>query len=164
MSRWPVRTFEERFDSHVNKTDGCWLWTASTNNAGYGQIQRGDTMVLAHRASYERYCGPIPAGLGVLHHCDTRRCVRPDHLFVGTGVDNMQDALSKGRIKLPVVPVGEASPHAKIRAVDVIAIRSAERAGSETHNQFCKRLGKQFGVSRSQVFSILTRRSWRSLP
>jgi hypothetical protein len=52
---------------------------------------------LAHRMSWEMHFGPIPEGMLVLHHCDVRRCVRPDHLFLGTARDNTRDMIAKGR-------------------------------------------------------------------
>lgn len=83
---------------------GCWLWMAGTSLAGYGQISSSEATrrkeVYAHRLSWEIHCGPIPEKLFVLHSCDTPLCVNPDHLFLGTHRDNMQDALRKGRLKL----------------------------------------------------------------
>lgn len=101
----PVAT---RFWAKVEKTDGCWLWRASLNGNGYGQfaltavrLPNGKMppghMRIASRVAWELENGPIPAGMSVLHHCDNRRCVRPDHLFIGTQSDNMRDAFQKGR-------------------------------------------------------------------
>ena len=78
------KTYEERFWSRVQKTDGCWLWTAGKNNNGYGWFKVNGKMVLAHRFSYELHIGPIPEGL-VLDHvkargCTNRTCVNPAHL------------------------------------------------------------------------------------
>lgn len=72
-------TTEERIFSHVNKTSGCWLWTASTS-CGYGQMGIGKRMYRVHRLTYALAFGPIPNGFHVHHKCEVRRCVNPDHL------------------------------------------------------------------------------------
>lgn len=86
----------DRFWEKVNKTDTCWLWTA-TKVAGYGQFRPDGENILAHRYSYTIHKGEIPTGLFVLHSCDNRACVNPDHLSTGTHVQNMHDMLAKGR-------------------------------------------------------------------
>jgi len=94
------RTPSERLWSRVVKTDECWLWTGTITTSGYGQLSRGrhaEGYVAAHRLAWELTHGPVPTGLWVLHHCDVRNCVRPDHLFLGTTTDNMRDMAQKGR-------------------------------------------------------------------
>jgi HNH endonuclease len=90
-----------RFWAKVNRQPhGCWLWTGATaGHMGYGTIGAGGgTKLVAHRLSWElHHRKPIPDGMLVCHHCDTPRCVRPDHLFLGTHDDNMLDAAVKGR-------------------------------------------------------------------
>ena len=97
------RPLAERFWPKVQKGDGCWIWTAGGDRTtGYGRIRigtRGTLQALAHRVAWELTYGPVPEGLIVCHHCDNPRCVRPDHLFVGTYVDNMRDAEAKGRMQ-----------------------------------------------------------------
>jgi len=65
-----------RFMAKVEKTDGCWLWTAHKNRQGYGAFDR----VMAHRWSYNHFVGPIPEDLVLDHLCRNRACVNPDHL------------------------------------------------------------------------------------
>lgn len=95
----------ERFERFFVKGTDCWIWQGSILNSygqftigGYGRFKFKGRMQFAHRISWRLYIGPIPIELGVLHECDVRPCVRPDHLFLGTQEDNLQDAASKGRL------------------------------------------------------------------
>ena len=88
----------EKFWNCVQKSDGCWLWTKSTDRGGYGRVWTGLGNVLAHRFSWEiHHRQQIPNNLHVLHKCDTPKCVNPDHLWIGTHQDNMADMMSKRR-------------------------------------------------------------------
>src|SRR5438309_473232 len=86
-----------RFWSKVQKTDTCWLWLGAPHHGGYGRIHDGKKVVEAHRFSYEFFKGPIPEGMFVCHSCDVPACVNPNHLWVGTCFDNVQDCINKGR-------------------------------------------------------------------
>lgn len=70
----------DRFWDKVEKTDGCWVWTASKNGDGYGQFRIGSRMCKAHRVAYELEIGQIPDNKEIDHTCRNRACVRPDHL------------------------------------------------------------------------------------
>ena len=88
---------DKRFWSKVKKTDGCWLWTGHLDYQGYGDFTIGRKQrYRAHRYSVI-LDGRDPTGKYVCHHCDNPSCVRPDHLFIGTPLDNMQDKMKKGR-------------------------------------------------------------------
>jgi len=78
---------------------GCWLWQGSTTGRGYGDFRSNGTHWLLHRFMWLKYKGPIPEGMHVLHMCDVRLCCNPDHLFLGTNADNIQDSMNKGRRK-----------------------------------------------------------------
>lgn len=94
---WP--SLAERFDGqHVIVAEsGCWIWTGHMSATGYGQIKESYATKAAHRVSWELKNGPIADGLFVCHRCDVRCCVNPDHLFLGTCKDNVQDMHKKGR-------------------------------------------------------------------
>jgi len=81
----------------INKETGCWEWTASSRGNEYGCIKIDGKAVDAHRVSYALFIDDIPDGMYVCHKCDNKRCVNPDHFFLGTGRDNTKDAIEKGR-------------------------------------------------------------------
>ena len=83
--------------SAINESTGCWEWSLSRQRNGYGQIKYGGKMRRAHRVSFEAFNGPIPYGMEVMHKCDNRGCVNPDHLSIGTHRENMLDIDAKGR-------------------------------------------------------------------
>ena len=134
----------------------CIFWTGTKTPTGYGMLWKKDTQprghrVYAHREAYEQANGAIPAGLSVLHRCDTPSCVNPEHLFLGTQRDNMFDAVRKGRVSI-IFARGENNPRAKLSDDDAAANRIALRPG-ELHREIAAR----FSISRSLVSLIGSR-------
>lgn len=150
----------DRFWSKVDKsagTDGCWLWVGCRLKTGYGKFHLNGKTVRAHRLAYEMLVGPIPRGLLVCHHCDTRLCVKPDHLFVGTDGDNARDAAKKGRFR---DIAGEKNYTAKLRAADIPIIRHRLSSGQEP----CRAIARDYGVSRFTIADINSGRAWKCVP
>jgi len=96
---WAKVDMNGAIPEHLPELGGCWLWTAARHRNGYGQTVRVDgSTVLAHRLSYElHHTVRLTRAECVLHRCDNRVCVRPDHLFLGTHADNVRDMIAKGR-------------------------------------------------------------------
>lgn len=92
----------ERLERFQVKGDECWGWTGAKDGGGYGMISNrdagNDSPEKAHRVSYEKENGAPPGELFVCHKCDNPECTNPEHLFLGTQKDNMQDCSSKGRL------------------------------------------------------------------
>lgn len=143
-----------RFWEKVRVTPGCWLWQASTNPRGYGVFGLHGKTPLAHRVSWELHNQPVPAGLWVLHRCDTPSCVNPDHLWLGTHEENMKDMAAKRRGRSGH-PMGVLAYHAKLTAEQARTIRQLRAAGVLQ----CE-LAMQFGVHRSTVQEISRGRTY----
>lgn len=92
----PFKRFLKSYKT--NETSGCWIWTGAKYQNGYGWIKAFGKVVSAHRFSYELYKGPIPDGMHILHSCDIKDCVNPDHLRSGTHAENMIEAHERGAI------------------------------------------------------------------
>ena len=112
---------------------GCWLWTLGWSAKGYGATKYGG-FNYAHRASFAAFVGPIPDGMMVCHKCDTRACVNPDHLFLGTPKDNIADASRKGRMH-----PGTSNYNSKLTPDVVRQIRSTK--GRVSAREWARRTG-----------------------
>lgn len=117
---------------------------------GYGKVRWDGREVLAHRRSYEMAHGAIAPGLFVCHRCDNKPCVRPDHLFLGTPNDNVQDLVAKG-LNLR----GERIAGSRLTEADVLAIRRGVAAGERSCN-----LARRHGVDPATIADIKAGRTW----
>jgi len=109
------------FMASVRKTGYCWFWSGAVNKAGYGTCGIGGKSKLAHRSGWALMRGPIPAGMLLLHECDNPRCVNPNHLRVGTVLDNVRDAWDRNRYPSRK---GTANGRAKLTLRQVVEIRA----------------------------------------
>ena len=92
-----VNAVEERFFAKVDKTGGCWLWTAGKNRGGYGVFRLDGRTCLAHRVAYSWANGQIPDGLDLDHTCHVPACVNPAHLRPVTNAQNHQNRQGEQR-------------------------------------------------------------------
>lgn len=166
----PRENASNRFDAkwRVDRRTGCWVWTAGTSK-GYGRFVSGGrgSQVFAHRFSYEREFGAIPAGRCVCHACDNPICVNPDHLFLGTLADNNADRRRKGRSARGAkhgtytTPSsrcrGERNGSSKLTREIVEFIRRVYAHEGLSH----ARIAASVGVSETQVRRIIRKESWR---
>jgi HNH endonuclease len=144
----------ERLYRGIDKRpNGCWIWTGTANNMGYGTISVAGKRKLVHRVVFEQTVGPIPEGKDACHRCDTPACCNPDHVFIGTRLDNMRDAARKGRTLS-----GERAPNAKLNDEIVREIRTRHAAG-----EVQRRIAEDTGVDYRRVNAIALRRAWRSV-
>lgn len=100
MGRWAhggLETVEERFWARCEKTASCWLWRGFVSKDGYGVVSLSGDKDKAHRIAYRFAKGRIPDGLLVRHKCHVRNCVNPEHLLLGTAVENAQDMVDANR-------------------------------------------------------------------
>lgn len=136
----------------------CWYWRGCTDSSGYGRIaakEIGENF--AHRLSWWVFNGPITKSQKVLHKCDIRNCVNPDHLFLGTQRDNVRDMFQKGRANKRKGAYGSQSTNHKLTDEQVQEIRSAysNKEGS------CKTIGLKYGVATMTIHRIITFKAWR---
>jgi len=130
---------------------GCWLWTYGHDVHGYGILSVGSRNRKASRISYEVFIGPIASGLLVRHKCDTRACVNPRHLELGTPAENSNDMRTRGRAAR-----GEGHGMAKLTNEAVLAIR-ADTTSSQ------RALARRFGVSKPVISGVQKRIGWRHI-
>lgn len=132
---------QDRINENVLEDDnGCWRWQLGLDNWGYGMSRINGKQDKAHRVSYRAFVGEIPAGKSVLHMCDVRDCVNPEHLYSGTAADNMRDAKERGRLN---------SKRTKLTPEQVMQIRAMRNDGATK-----KEISEYFGVNQRAVQKV----------
>jgi hypothetical protein len=152
-------TLKQRFDQKYQKcpVSGCWNWTGSTNQSGYGTMAPNEWGTLAHRISYGLNVGPVPKGKGphgtcVCHRCDNRLCVNPEHLFLGSNADNLADRDAKGR---QVAMRGSRNGHSKLNESDIVQIRAMFHRGAKL-----REVAERFSISKANASDIKRGKIW----
>jgi hypothetical protein len=150
---------KNRFWSKVNfkGNKGCWEWTASLDGKGYGQISINGKTKRAHHIAWELTVGKIPKGKFICHHCDNKKCVNPNHLFLGTPLSNIQDMDKKGRrINSPLC--GEKHGRSKLKNLDVQEIKNLMKIGIKQ-----RKIAEMFNIGVGTINHIAKGRQWKSI-
>ena len=144
----------EKFFSHVNKTETCWLWTACKDKAGYGWFGINKKNIRSHQVSWLLAGNTIPEGHLIRHKCRNRHCVNPDHLETGTPKQNMNDKHRDGTFP---DQHGEKSNSHKLTEEQVRIIRT------NPDNKSGYRFAKDYSVGEQTIYDIILRKTWKHI-
>lgn len=143
------------FNKKVIIKDGCWDWKGNFAKNGYAILHvyhNGKICTKsAHRVSFEIHKGSIPNGMNICHRCDNKRCTNPDHLWLGTTQNNIDDKVRKGRQN-----VGENRYNSKFKDDDIREIRKMLKLGVSGAN-----LARKYNVSRTVITYIKQGKTWK---
>lgn len=147
------KTLEERFWEKVDRGEPgeCWEWQGATDTGGYGRIHVDGRDEGTHRVSYELEHDEKPGDDWVLHHCDNKPCVNPNHLYLGDRSENTKDMYDRGQRS----GTGEKNPPAKLTNAEVKEIRARVEDGETQYE-----LADEFDVSQSTISHIVTGYNW----
>ena len=153
-------SLRDRFESKIVRLAVHWWWIGGTRN-GYGRMATREGLKTAHRISWEIHFGSVPAGMKVLHKCDTPRCCNPAHLFLGTQGDNIRDMFAKGRRRRNYFDElnGEKHPRSKLSFDKARKIRALFAQGVGKHQ-----LAAQYGVSWFCLNNVIKNATWVEAP
>lgn len=162
----PCKTNEEYYD-HVKKellskrniTGNCWEFTGQLDRNGYGRrtftINGKKAKRPVHQTAYRLWKGEIPEKYHVCHSCDNPKCFNPDHLWIGTAKDNLQDMIKKGRASRLK---GENAGRAKLKEKDVLDIRRMYIEGKRLSD-----MAKIYNVTSTSILYICNRKNWKHI-
>lgn len=139
--------------ANVRVAGECWEWSLGRFSAGYGAAFHEGKTWKAHRLAYLLFKGPIPPGALICHTCDNPPCIRPSHLYAGTGRTNVMDAVHRGRWN---PPTGERNKMTHLTSEDVVAIRIAAADGATAPE-----IEASFGISQASYSRIVTGETWK---
>ena len=151
-----------KFHNRTSKSGGCWIWVGNIHpDFGYGRLFFEGKNLLAHRVSYELHHGTIRGGMFVCHRCDNPPCVNPEHLFLGTQKDNMQDMSRKGRANGGRFK-GEKHHNSLLTDEQASEIKGLLSL-PYFHGKYAQ-MGRAFSVDECAIHHIKSGRSWRHVP
>lgn len=159
LIRMPIRaSLEEKkkilmMKISSNEQNNCWEWQGQITKIGYGSLRWEGKMQLAHRVFYKVYVGAIIEKKQINHSCHNRKCVNPDHLYLGDQFDNMKDMKKAGRDNYP-----KGSKHfkAKLTEEQVLLIRKRIDQGETAAS-----VSKNLKIARSTIYNIKAKNTWR---
>jgi len=150
----PKTPIHERIKRNSNATPlNCWEWNKALFKDGYGQMQEGGKSQRAHIVSFRAFKGNVQKGMQVCHTCDNPKCVNPEHLFLGTHQDNMNDRCIKGR-----TASGARNGNSKLNEAQVSIIRLLREFGYEQ-----QRVATYFDISIITISRIHRKVAWKSV-
>lgn len=146
------------FSEYIYKAEnGCWEWNGHTRY-GYGFFWFNGKDIRAHRYSYEKFVGKIPRGMFVCHKCDNKKCVNPEHLFIGTEKDNTQDSIEKNRFR-PKEYRHKSTYDKRLPKDKVIEIY----VEYYSTRMSCFKLSVKHGVDRKTIYRIIHKKTHKKL-
>ncbi|MCK4261393.1 MAG: HNH endonuclease [Halanaerobiales bacterium] len=139
---------EAKLQDYTESATGCWEYNGCVQSNGYSRIRHRGVTNYGHRLSFEAFNGPIARGLFVCHKCDNRKCINPNHLFLGTREDNTIDAMGKGR-------VAKGEQLSPLKNKDVIFIRNSPLSSKE--------LANKYNLNPSSISAIRLNKTWKHI-
>src|SRR5437762_11270099 len=139
----------QRFLEKVDRSgtlSECWLWNSTTTPKGYGQFKIDGRNEYAHRVAWILFNGQIPSNIDILHSCNNKRCVNPEHLHLGTQSDNTREAYSNGKM----------FGGRKLTIAEILEIRRLFAECRLSRSQIATR----FGIRPNTVNDIAAKRTW----
>lgn len=154
-----LNRLKQKLEENCKWNAQCQEWTGFKDSDGYGKISvtlnAKERPLSVHRVSWMIHIGNIPEGMCICHHCDNPACFRPEHLFLGTQQDNMDDKMNKKRHR---TPKGESTWNVKITEFQAKEIFSLKNSGITSHD-----LAKKYNTAASNIRQIWQKRSWKHI-